>query len=91
MALALILAGVWLFGGSLYQIAYGRWFPVFAVQIDALFFVCELLIGRGAALYACSFIAGLVGVVALGLGCALLKRRLSRNFIRPPSGNSRPR
>lgn len=74
-AIALVIAGVWLLGGSVYQFATGKWFPLFPIQIDGIFGIFESLIGRDAGLYASSFIAGLLGLAAFWLGSAWVKRQ----------------
>ncbi len=69
-----VLFGLFLLGGAIYQVANGKWFPLFPVQIDAFFAVFDWSFGLNAGIYASSLVAAALGSFISWLGIAGLAK-----------------
>lgn len=66
----IVLFGLWLMAGAIYQVVEAKRFPAFPIQIDGVFGIFESLFGRGAGIYISSLVAGALGLAALWMGMA---------------------
>lgn len=69
----IVLFGLWLVAGAVYQVVLSKWFLLFPIQIDGVFDIFEWLIGHGAGIYVSSLVAGAFGMVALWAGIMGIK------------------
>lgn len=77
-SILIVLFGLWLLAGAVYQVVLSKWFPLFPIQIDGVFGIFEWLFGRGAGIYVSSLVVGVFGVLVLWVGIMGIKRRIAR-------------
>lgn len=65
VSIGMLMGGLYLIGGGIYQIANVKWFPGFPIQIDGVLGVFEMFFGRNAGLYISALLALLLGAICL--------------------------